>query len=1041
MLLMGMARAWSSGISDEYLADVWTADDGLPSSSVTAIAQTADGYLWIGTYNGIARFDGVRFVVFDGASSPVLAYSRVNQLYADDEGTLWINIFDGSMVSFREGIFTREWKGAGEGLDPRTDLISSSSNRVNFLIGPGFFRSRPQSAPPGSGWTDLTAARLLVDGQCMADGNGIIWGRDSGKHLIRFVGTNFEALPLASGWSKTPVNCLTTNSTGQLCVGTDAGIAVWDGNHFEDATPTNYDSPANVKFLCPAQDGGLWAVVNGTVRKALGRRWILEAGPLKNVFTNNWSQTGAQDDHHGGIWLYRYGRMGQGLWHVADDGKTQMLGSQEDFPGARVNCYFEDREGNMWVGFGTGGLMRIRPQRFQTVDAGGHIPPRSARSVCEDSDGTIWIGTLGDGLERWRSGTLTNFNVSGEMGSAFPFCVCPDATGRLWVSANEENLFVREHDEFRQILPVVHGVKSILADKSGRVWVGTKSGLFFADKELPIHFNLYEGIGRKNIRALAEDGQGNIWAGGDDGIIFRIGTNNATASFHPDDSKTLQPIWSLLAEKNDGTVWIGTVRGGLLRFRDGKFTRFGVNDGLPNDIICQILTDDAGNLWIGSHQGIFRVAKSALNDFARGEIKSIPVAAFGLSDGLPSLECPGGYQPAAWRAHDGRLWFTTLKGAVSIQPEKLSLNLLPPPVVIEEIIVDGKNLDATARTQKNPLPAGIIYNHDEKFLQVSPGKHQFEFRFTGLSLTASSQVQFRYHLDGADASWIDSGTRRSAQYDLLPSGTYKFCVIACNNDRIWNETGDSLTLKILPYFYETLWFRVLAALAAGGLVAGAVWYVVSRRLQRNLEELARQQAVERERTRIAQDIHDDLGANLTLIARLGHLARHEKTGERIEKMESTARQAIKSLDEIVWAVNPRNDTLAHLIDYAGQFANDYLYAADVRCLLDVPEQAPVREVPSNVRHNIFLVIKEALQNIVKHSHATEVWLRINATNLGLRIVIEDNGRGIEPVAPGAQGDGLPNMRQRLNELGGQCLIQRRAGGGTEIIMEMPWPHS
>ena len=234
---------------------------------------------------------------------------------------------------------------------------------------------------------------------------------------------------------------------------------------------------------------------------------------------------------------------------------------------------------------------------------------------------------------------------------------------------------------------------------------GIKSGLFFADKELPVHFNLHEGIGRKNIRALAEDGQGNIWAGGDDGIIFRIGTNNATASFHPDDSKTLQPIWSLLAE-NDGTIWIGTVRGGLLRFRDGKFTHFGVNDGLPSDIICQILTDDAGNLWIGSHQGIFRVAKSALNDFARGEIKTIPVAAFGLSDGLPSLECPGGYQPAAWRAHDGRLWFTTLKGAVSIQPEKISLNLLPPPVVIEEIIVDGKNLDATARTQKNPVPAG-----------------------------------------------------------------------------------------------------------------------------------------------------------------------------------------------------------------------------------------------------------------------------------------------------------------------------------------------
>jgi signal transduction histidine kinase len=196
--------------------------------------------------------------------------------------------------------------------------------------------------------------------------------------------------------------------------------------------------------------------------------------------------------------------------------------------------------------------------------------------------------------------------------------------------------------------------------------------------------------------------------------------------------------------------------------------------------------------------------------------------------------------------------------------------------------------------------------------------------------------------------------------------------------------------------------------------------------------------LERERARIAKDIHDDLGANLTLIARLGHLARQEKTVERIEKMESTARQAVKSLDEIVWAVNPRNDTLAHLIDYTGQFATDYLYAVGLRCLLDVPEQVPPIEVPSNVRHNVFLVVKEALQNIVKHADATEVWLRINATNLGLRIVIEDNGRGFERVTGDALADGLGNMQQRMKEIGGKCQIRSRAGKGTEIIVETLW---
>jgi signal transduction histidine kinase len=205
-----------------------------------------------------------------------------------------------------------------------------------------------------------------------------------------------------------------------------------------------------------------------------------------------------------------------------------------------------------------------------------------------------------------------------------------------------------------------------------------------------------------------------------------------------------------------------------------------------------------------------------------------------------------------------------------------------------------------------------------------------------------------------------------------------------------------------------------------------------------MEQLARQQAVERERARIAKDIHDDLGANLTLIAVLGDLAQQERAGERIEKMASTARQAVKSLDEIVWAVNPRNDTLAHLIDYTGQFAVDYLRAAGVRCLLDVPENAPAREVPTNVRHNVFLVVKEALQNIVKHARATEVWLRISATTQDLRIVIEDNGSGFARAPEDALADGLRNMHQRMQELGGRCRIQSRVGAGTEIIVELPW---
>jgi signal transduction histidine kinase len=631
---------------------------------------------------------------------------------------------------------------------------------------------------------------------------------------------------------------------------------------------------------------------------------------------------------------------------------------------------------------------------------------------------------LSGGLGRWQSGEYTNVPVTDGVGGGSVFCVCPDADGRLWLSAEDEDLFLREGGTTRRWLPVVHGVKTMLRDHLGRIWIGTTSGLMCSETGEPGDLQMFKGISRRYIRALAEDKSGALWVGTGTGEIYQIVSNTATV-FRPDDKQESGAIWSVLPD-DDGTVWAGTFRGGLLRWRDGKFTRFGKKEGLPDNVICQILDDGQGNLWMGSHQGIFRAAKTALEDFSQGKINFIPCTDYARSDGLPSLECSGGYQPSAWRDHEGRLWFTTAKGATWIQPAELKPNLMPPPVVIEDVLVDGRSQNLAG-----DLPGSI--------LKILPGKHQVEFRFTGLSLASPDRVQFRYRLSGVDADWVLAGTRRSAQYSVLPPGDYNFRVIACNSDGKWNDVGSRLKVRILPHFYETWWFRTLVVVLVLGTVAGIVRQTATRRLHKKMEELERKQMVERERARIAKDIHDDLGASLTLIAVLGDLAKKERVGERIEKMSSTAREAVKSLDEIVWAVNPRNDTLAHLIDYTGQFATDYLRDAGIRCLLDVPEHTPVREVPANVRHNVFLVVKEALQNIVKHAHATEVWLRIITSEQSLRIQVEDNGCGFDRAPQDAWADGLRNMRQRLVEIGGECKIESHVGSGTSIIVELPLP--
>jgi signal transduction histidine kinase len=332
-------------------------------------------------------------------------------------------------------------------------------------------------------------------------------------------------------------------------------------------------------------------------------------------------------------------------------------------------------------------------------------------------------------------------------------------------------------------------------------------------------------------------------------------------------------------------------------------------------------------------------------------------------------------------------------------------------VLVDDHVV-GRYYGVLPKPSKNE---GIVADLSSRSLKLHlpPDHRRVEFEFAAIGFRDPENIQFRYRLKGVDDDWMEAGTHRSASYPRLPGGQYVFQVTACNNDGDWNPRLAQVNVSF-------------------------------RRLHHRLGVLEQQAALQKERARIAKDIHDDLGASLTQIAFLGELARQDsgkpdKAAERVSHISATARQAIKSLDEIVWAVNPRNDTLAHLMDYAGQFAVDYLRMMDIRCRLDFPAQGPPRELSTDLRHNLFLAVKEALHNIVKHAHATEVWLRISYSGQALDIVVEDNGRGFEQEPDTALADGLRNMRQRMTDIGGEFRLESHAGHGTKIIFHLPWP--
>ncbi len=1015
-----LAATLPSVAATDFLIDVNDTGDGLPSSTVTSIAQTPDGYLWIGTYNGLARFDGERFVTYDSVETPELSHARIQGLYVDAGGTLWINTFRGGLTSYRNGRFHREWKDHERLFDLHTTLAHSTSNEVFFVMqfGDVLHGVRNQD---GLVWKVIPSpggSRPLL--QC-ADPLGRLWFTSRDGRVLLFHRGEFREFSVEGFPTDRRATAISADQAGNIYFGFEGAIVRWDGTRAETISPSGPEA-VSPQWIIPTRRGDLWVLDGDRFRKLLNGEWVDEVQEWRGrLGYASGRAMGVHEDRASGLWMNHYGN---GLFHITPDGRYERFTTSEGLPGDRLNAWFQSREGNIWVGVDRGGLVRMRERRFHVVGQSEGLPARGALSVCEDPAGTIWIGTGGGGLIRLQDENVRWFQVGNHVAANFVFSIFPRSDGGVWLSAAEgEDLYAFRNDQIQRAPWEVHGVKSILSDRAGRVWMGTKSGLSWwtlVDRRV---FGTNEGVALSAVRALAEAPDGAIWAGGDFGSLYRCEPDRVQ-SFRPDDPLADQPIWSILVD-NNSTVWCGTFRGGLLRFKNGKFSRITHKQGLPADAISQLLEDDHGRIWMGTPQGICSISKKALEDCADGKLSRVDSITYGRLDGLPTLECSDGYQPSCWKSRDGRLWFTTVKGAVFIDPNQIRTNAVPVPVLIEELWVDGEQM---------PLDSGKI--------RIPPGRKRYEFRFTALSFEAT---RFRYRIEPFDTDWTDAGTRRTVQYSQLPAGEYQFRVIASDNKGVWSESGAALPFSVEPYFYERRSFRFLAIVLILGAVAIAVRSVASRKYRRKLARLEQQHAIERDRARIAKDIHDDIGAGLTQITLLSELARREKdqTPAMLDRISSSARELTRAMDEIVWAVDPQHDTFAGLLDYISAFTEDYLRVAGIRCRMDLPVTPPQVQVDAELRYNLFLALKETLNNIVKHARATEVWLRVQLEQDRFSLIVEDNGKGLNsPDGTASEkggdrlssGSGLNNLEERLQSIGGTCRIESRPGQGTRVEM-------
>jgi ligand-binding sensor domain-containing protein/signal transduction histidine kinase len=974
-LLLLLALSWTPqrlGAATNYVTRydlrVWQTDEGLPQNSVHAIAQTPDGYLWVGTREGVARFDGVRFTQLADAAAAHLNHAFINAMVVGRDGSLWIASETNGLTRMKNGVFQRFFKADG-----------LPDNQVQCLL----------ESQDGSLWV----------------------GCETG--LARFQNGRFTNFNAHEAFLNNSVKDLHEESDGILRVATVTGLVSVNRDNF--VSTNNFGLgviPGIFKAVQTDQQGRLWlGDLDGLVCLTDGKPGNFAA----NTTLTEKITTVIHEDRSEQIWVGTFGGLTR---RVAGELSPWWLGKagMDDV----VYTIFEDREGTLWVG-GRDGLYRLTPARFMTLTREDGLNGNNVMSVLEDRSGAMWFGIWGGGVTRLWQNEFTLITATNGLTHDRVLSLRESKNGSIWVGMDMVGVLNRLPanlvNDFPRLTNLIYAaVRVVYEGPDDELWIGTGKGLNVLRGTKVETYTATNGLAGNDITAICKGISDQLWIGTDNGLSRWTGTGFVNLTTR--DGLSHNHINALYTDAG-GVLWVGTKGGGLNRLhRDGRITTYTTRDGLFNDEVYEILEDNSGHLWMSCRRGIFRVSRQQLDDFDTKKISRINCTAFGREDGLATVQCNGVAKPAGWKSRDGRLWFATIRGAVAVAAN-LKLNEQPPEVRIEEAILDGK-----------VMPLDYSSADDLPVLHIPPGRGRLEIHYTALSLQAAEKNRFKYQLENVDGDWVDVGYQRAAVYPKVSPGRYKFRVIASNNDGVWNETGAQLLLRVAPHFWQTWWFRTMLLL--GPLLLAVLFYRARVARLRELENL---------RIRIAADLHDDVGSRLTKVAMVTELAEREtpegspgKT--HIHNITRTVRDITRAMDEIVWTINPRNDTLENLANYIFHYAQEYFQDTGVRCRLDLPSVLPERRISTEERHNLFMAVKEALNNILKHAAATEVRIALQITDEALDIVVMDDGHGMASGNLDPTGEGLANMRQRLDKIGGEFKLRSRANG-TTITLRLP----